>query len=85
VNQRYSCLPELSKQRQSGISALHTDVIRVLEQTLTVGVIEQNAEFIVHPTPPTITPEIIITAATVTLTMLAVVIVKIRQQNALRR
>jgi len=60
---------------------MHTNVVSMLEQTMTIGVVEENAEFIVHPTPPTITPEIIITAATVTLAVLVVIIVKARSRK----
>jgi len=61
---------------------MHTNVVRMLEQTLTIGVVEENAEFIVHPTPPTITPEVIITAAAIALVILAIVIVKMRPRKS---
>jgi len=60
---------------------MHTNVVSMLEQTLTIGVVEENAEFIVHPTPPTITPEIILTAAAATLAVLAVIVVKARPRK----
>jgi len=60
---------------------MRTNVVTMLEQTLTIGVVEENAEFIVHPTPPTITPEIILAAATVTLVVLAVIVVKVRPRK----
>jgi len=60
---------------------MHTNVARMFEQILTIGVVEENAEFIVHPTPPTITPEIILTAAAVTLAVLAVIVVKARPKK----
>ncbi|MDH5770923.1 MAG: hypothetical protein OEZ25_06525 [Candidatus Bathyarchaeota archaeon] len=55
---------------------MNTSVAGMLEQTLTIGVVEENAEFIVHPTPPTLTPQIIIVAAVVTFVVLVAVIVK---------
>jgi len=61
---------------------MHTNVVSMLEQTLTIGVVEENAEFIVHPTPPTITPEVIITAAAIALVILAIVIVKMRPRKS---
>jgi len=54
----------------------------VLEQTLTVGIVEENAEFIVHPTPPTITPETIIVAAAVTLVVLTIIVLKSRPKKS---
>jgi len=63
-------------------SPMHTNVVSMLEQTLTIGVVEENAEFIVHPTPPTLAPEVIITAAIVTLAVLAIVIVKTRPKKS---
>ena len=55
---------------------MNTSVAGVLEQTLTIGVVEENAEFIVHPTPPTLTPQIIIVAAVVAFAVLLAVIMK---------
>lgn len=60
---------------------MHTSVASLLEQTMTIGVVEENAEFIVHPTPVTLAPEVIITAAAVTLVVLAIVIVKARSKK----
>jgi hypothetical protein len=60
---------------------MHIDVASVLEQTLTIGVVEENAEFIVHPTPTTITPEVVFVAAVVTIVVLAVVIMKGRPRK----
>lgn len=60
---------------------MYTSVVRMLEQTLTIGVVEENAEFIVHPTPATLTPQIIIVAAVATLVVLVAVIVKKRPRK----
>jgi len=60
---------------------MHTNVVSMLEQTLTIGVVEENAEFVVHPTPATLAPEVVITAAAITLAVLAIVIVKMRPRK----
>jgi len=60
---------------------MHTNVVSVLEQTLTVGVVEENAEFIVHPTPATLAPEVIIAAAVITLGVLVFVIARMRSSK----
>ena len=57
-------------------SCMHTSVVSMLEQTMTIGVVEENAEFIVHPTPTILTPQVIIIAAVATLAILVAVIVK---------
>ncbi len=64
---------------------MRTSMASLLEQSLTIGVLEENAEFIVHPTPTTLTSEVIIMAAVVTLSVLVVVVLRKRLKKKLQR
>ena len=60
---------------------VHEDIADLSEQSLTVGVVEENAGHVLNPKPATITPEVVFIAGSIVSIVLAVMIVRWRRKG----
>ena len=59
----------------------HEEIADLSEQSLTVGVVEENAGHVLNPKPATITPEVVFIAGSIVSIVLAVMIVRWRRKG----
>jgi len=60
---------------------VHEEIADLVEQSIAVGVVEENVGYVLHPKPATITPEVIITAGAITIIAMAILVVKRRPRK----
>jgi len=60
---------------------VHEEIADLVEQSLAVGVVEENIGYVLHPKPATLTPEVAVFAGAVTLIILVVMIARWRRKG----
>jgi len=60
---------------------VHEGIADLSEQSLTVGVVEENIGYVLHPKPPILTPEVVFIAGAIVSIVLVVMIVRWRRKD----
>ena len=60
---------------------MHEGIADLCEQSLTVGVVKENAGYVLHPKPATLTPEVVFIAGSIVSIVLVVMIVRLRRKG----
>ena len=61
---------------------VHEDIADLSEQYVTVGVVKENAEHVLHPKPPILTPEVVFIAGAIVSIVLVIMIVRWRREGS---
>ena len=60
---------------------MHEEIADLSEQSLTVGVVEENAGHVLHPKPTILTPEVVFIAGAIVSIVLVVMIARWRRKG----